>query len=182
MNRSLRRLSLLTLAATMMLVTVGGLVRASGSGLGCPGWPRCYGHWFPPFGLHGTALRHALIEYSHRFMTTVAVVLVVLLVVAAWWRRGDRRAPTAWAATAALVLILVQAGLGAAVVKSELDPVLVTLHYANAMLLVAALVIATVTSFADLRSGRPTGHHRRHRPPSERNLLQWRTRTAPTAG
>jgi heme o synthase len=160
-NRSLRILSVVTLTATMLLVTVGGLVRASGSGLGCPGWPRCYGHWFPPFGQHGEALRHALIEYSHRFLTTVVVVLIVLLVVAAWRGKGSRRAPTAWAATAALVLILVQAGLGAAVVKSELDPVLVTLHYANAMLLVAALVVATVTCYADLRGYRATGRHRR---------------------
>jgi protoheme IX farnesyltransferase len=159
-NRFLRILSVVTLAATLLLVTAGGLVRASGSGLGCPGWPRCYGHWFPPFGQHGEALRHALIEYSHRFLTTVVVVLIVLLVVAAWQRRGTRREPTAWAATAALVLILVQAGLGAAVVKSELDPVLVTLHYANAMLLVAALVIATVTAYADLRAYRATGRHR----------------------
>jgi protoheme IX farnesyltransferase len=151
----------LTLAATLLLVTVGGLVRASGSGLGCPGWPRCYGYWFPPFGQHGEALRHALIEYSHRFLTTITVILIILLVVAAWWRKGDRRAPTAWAATAALVLILVQAGLGAAVVKSELDPLLVTLHYANAMLLVATLVIAVVTAYVDLRSYRATGRHRR---------------------
>jgi protoheme IX farnesyltransferase len=151
----------LTLAATLLLVTVGGLVRASGSGLGCPGWPRCYGHWFPPFGQHGEALRHALIEYSHRFLTTITVVLIILLVVVAWWRKGERRAPTAWAATAALVLILVQAGLGAAVVNSELDPVLVTLHYANAMLLVATLVIAVVTAYVDLRTHRATGRHRR---------------------
>ncbi len=161
MNRSLRRLSVLTLAATLLLVTVGGLVRASGSGLGCPGWPRCYGFWFPPFGQHGEALRHALIEYSHRFLTTISVILIILLVVVAWWRKGDRRAPTAWAATVALVLILVQAGLGAAVVKSELDPLLVTLHYANAMLLVATLVVAVVTAYVDLRTYRATGRHRR---------------------
>jgi heme o synthase len=160
-NRSLRRLSVLTLVATLLLVTVGGLVRASGSGLGCPGWPRCYGYWFPPFGQHGEALRHALIEYSHRFLTTISVILIILLVVVAWWRKGERRAPTAWAATVALVLILVQAGLGAAVVKSELDPLLVTLHYANAMLLVATLVIAVVTAYVDLRTYRATGRHLR---------------------
>jgi protoheme IX farnesyltransferase len=160
-NRSLRRLSVLTLATTLLLVAVGGLVRASGSGLGCPGWPRCYGLWFPPFGQHGEALHHALIEYSHRFLTTITVILIILLVVVAWWRKGDRRAPTAWAATVALVLILVQAGLGAAVVKSELNPVLVTLHYANAMLLVATLVLAVVTAYVDLRTYRATGRHRR---------------------
>ena len=59
------------------------------------------------------------------------------------------------------MLILVQAGLGAAVVKSELDPLLVTLHYANAMLLVATLVIAVVTAYVDLRTYRATGRHRR---------------------
>ncbi|HEY1332476.1 MAG TPA: heme o synthase [Actinomycetota bacterium] len=160
--KRLRILSAVTTAATFALVAVGGAVRATGSGLGCPGWPKCYGHWFPPFGQHGSALEHALIEYSHRFLTSLVVALIAWLVIEAWRRGGaGRRAGVRAGGTAAMVLILVQAGLGAAVVKSELNPVLVTVHYANAMLLVAALVFATVAAFVDLRGYRAEGAKRR---------------------
>ena len=157
----LQKLAIATLSVTIALFTVGGLVRATGSGLGCPGWPRCYGYWFPPFGQHGSALQHALIEYSHRFTTVLATVLIVWLVFEAWRHPSARRAPVAWGATAALPLLLLQAGLGAAVVKSGLNPALVTIHYANAMLLLACLVFTTVAAFVDLRQYRATGSHRR---------------------
>ncbi|HXY73608.1 MAG TPA: heme o synthase [Actinomycetota bacterium] len=157
----LQKLAIATLSVTVALFTVGGLVRATGSGLGCPGWPRCYGHWFPPFGQHGILLQHALVEYSHRFTTVLATVLIVWLVVEAWRVPSARRAPVAWGATFAVPLLLLQAGLGAAVVKSGLNPALVTIHYANAMLLLACLVFTTVAAFVDLRAFKATGVHRR---------------------
>ncbi len=156
-----QKVAVATTAATFALVGVGGLVRATDSGEGCPTWPRCFGHWFPPFGVSGTRLEHALIEYSHRFTTFLDVVLIVLVAVMAWSRGRRRRPGVAAGATAALVLILVQAALGAAVVRSGLSPAIVTIHYANAMLLVAAVVFTTVAAFVDLRAYRPAGAHRR---------------------
>jgi heme A synthase len=67
--------------------------------------------WFPPFGQHGTALHHALIEYSHRFLTTVVVVLIILLVVAAWRRHGAAGAHGVGGDRCARADII-QAGLG----------------------------------------------------------------------
>ncbi len=155
-----RRLAAVTVAGVIVLIAVGGLVRATDSGLGCPGWPKCFGTWFPPFGQRGTALQHALIEYSHRLTTVLVTVLVVAMLVLAWGRHVRRRPGVVWGATATAVLLVFQAALGAAVVNSELNAVVVTIHYANAMLLVAAAVFTTVAAFVDLRVYRPTGGHR----------------------
>ena len=62
----LAKLSLVTTALTFLAVTAGGLVRATDSGLGCPGWPKCYGRWIPPGN------EHAIIEWNHRFLVQLA--------------------------------------------------------------------------------------------------------------
>ena len=127
-----RRLAVVTIAATFVLIAVGGLVRATDSGLGCPDWPRCFGRLVPPAELH------AWIEHSHRLVASVVVVLVALLVVAAY-RTGQERAVRR-AAVAALVMVLAQALIGAFVVWWKLRADSVTLHLATALALVALLI------------------------------------------
>jgi heme o synthase len=115
-----------------VLIAVGGLVRATDSGLGCPDWPRCFGRLVPPAELH------AWIEHSHRLVASVVMVLVALLVVAAY-RTGQERAVRR-AAVAALVMVLAQALIGAFVVWWKLRADSVTLHLATALALVALLI------------------------------------------
>jgi protoheme IX farnesyltransferase len=135
-----QKLSIATTAATTLLVAVGGLVRATGSGLGCPGWPTCYGRLIPPLEYH------ALIEYSHRFLATVVVVLVCLQALLAW--RGFRVVPLlVRPALAAVGLVFMQAALGGVVVKGDLEATLVTLHFATAMALLGVLVVVTTNAF-----------------------------------
>jgi protoheme IX farnesyltransferase len=128
-----RRLAVLSTAATFVLVAVGGLVRATDSGLGCPDWPRCFGRLVPPAELH------AWIEHSHRLVAAVVVVLVALLAVAAW-RTGQPRG-VRWAAAAAVVVVLTQALIGAVVVWWKLEAESVTLHLGTALALVALLEV-----------------------------------------
>jgi heme o synthase len=126
-----QRLAVLTTAATFVLITVGGLVRATDSGLGCPDWPRCFGRLTPPPELH------AWIEHSHRLVAAAVILLVSALAVAAW--RGRQPAAVRWAAVGALVMVLSQAVLGAIVVWAKLQAESVTLHLATALALLALL-------------------------------------------
>ena len=118
--RRIRNLTLAATVATFALIAVGGLVRATGSGLGCPGWPRCFGRWIPPLEYH------PIIEYSHRLLATIVVVLVgAVLAVAIRRHRSEPR--ILWPPVAAVVLVIGQAALGAIVVEGELPPALVAL-------------------------------------------------------
>jgi protoheme IX farnesyltransferase len=151
-----RRLAVATIAATFVLIGVGGLVRATDSGLGCPDWPRCFGRLVPPAELH------AWIEHSHRLVASLVVVLVALLVVAAW--RTGQQAVVRRAAVAALVLVLAQALIGAFVVWWKLRADSVTLHLATALALVALLI------FIDFRARWPSD--RAHRSGRDRGFVR----------
>jgi len=146
-----RRLAVVTIAATFLLIAVGGLVRATDSGLGCPDWPRCFGRLVPPAELH------AWIEHSHRLIASVVMVLVALLVVAAYRTRQERAVRRA--SVAALAMVLAQAMIGAFVVWWKLRADSVTLHLATALALVALLI------YIDFRArhagGGPGGPDRR---------------------
>lgn len=140
---SLRRLALASTVATFLLVAVGGLVRATKSGLGCgTHWPDCAGDAIPFFGS-----RAVVIEFSHRLMAAVVIVLLAILVVVAW-RQRDTSRKLMWTSIAAFALVMSQAVLGAIVVWLELKAEAVVLHLATAMTLVAVLIYLTVTAFA----------------------------------
>jgi protoheme IX farnesyltransferase len=135
-----RRLALATTLTTIGVIGVGGLVRATGSGQGCPAWPKCFGRWIPPLEYH------AIIEYSHRAIGAVAIALLTItLLVAVLKHRSDR--PLVIATLIAWLMIFVQAGLGAIVVNTGLNPTLVTVHIGTAMILVGLLVWITVGTY-----------------------------------
>jgi len=137
-----QKLAIANAAATFALIAVGGLVRATKSGLGCgDDWPHCNGRLLPRIESITTA-----IEFTHRFVAAIVVVLIAAQLVAAW--RGYRRSKRIFRpAAAALVLVLGQAGLGAAVVDQHLRAAYVTAHFAVAMILFATLLYAVVNTF-----------------------------------
>ena len=146
-----QKLAVATAVSTIVLFAVGGLVRGTGSGLGCDTWPECTpGRLFPA----GTI--HSLIEFSHRFLVFVSTVLVVLTAVFAW-RDKARYRPILGAATAAIPLVLAQAVLGGIVVKTDLNPWWVTGHFAVALVFVADVVYVAVNAICLARREPATG-------------------------
>jgi len=138
--KAFRALSVTTALVTYALVVLGGVVRVSGSGLGCPDWPLCHGRLLPPLDLH------AIIEYSHRTAASLASALIVLTAVVAWlaWRqRRDIVIPS----LIAVALLALQVVLGAITVRLELPPMIVLAHLATAMALLAAVCVTAVAAF-----------------------------------
>jgi protoheme IX farnesyltransferase len=132
-----RALVYASLVASFLVVVWGGVVRVTGSGLGCPDWPLCHGQFLPSLD---TSTR---IEWFHRFLAiagglTVAGVVLWSLIV----YRADRRILAL--AVIAAILYPLQAVLGAITVILELPPEWVTVHLANAELLLATLTILAV--------------------------------------
>ena len=144
MNR-FQKLALTTAAATIVLFAVGGLVRGTGSGLGCSTWPECTpGQLFPS----GTV--HSLIEFSHRFLVFIVSVLVVATAVVAWLDHRDIPS-LVWPATAAFPLVIGQAVLGGIVVHTDLNPWWVTAHFAVALAFVADVIFVAANAFCAVR-------------------------------
>ncbi|HET6781821.1 MAG TPA: COX15/CtaA family protein, partial [bacterium] len=131
--KSFARLVLGTTAATYFLIVLGGVVRATGSGLACPDWPLCHGRLIPP--LEGPIL----IEYSHRLVASV-VGLLTGAVALQTWRLRDAR-PLRGLSILALLLVGVQILLGGLTVRTELSEWIVVAHLGTAMAFFATLTI-----------------------------------------
>jgi len=139
-HTAFRVAALAALIAAVSQVTLGGVVRVTGSGLGCPDWPLCHGRLVP------TLEFDTLIEYSHRLSAVVLGVLVLATTVMAWRAyRADRRVTVV--STLALALVVVAAALGWATVGSELAWGPRLLHLGVAELLVACMVVVSVTGW-----------------------------------
>jgi len=135
-----RRVSVVTAVFAYLQIALGGVVRVSGSGLGCPDWPLCQGRPYPPANLH------SIIEYSHRLVGTITGVLIIATVVAAWVVFRSRRPVVAWLATASLVAVACEGALGGLVVARDLTPWLVAVHLGLAMIIIGCLLAAAVLS------------------------------------
>ena len=123
-----------SLVANTGIVVTGGAVRLTGSGLGCPTWPRCTEEDFTP---HGALDFHSAIEFGNRLLTFVLVAVAVLTFVAAW--RTGRRHLVGLAAVLAAGIPL-QAVIGGITVLTDLNPWIVSLHLLLSMALVGLSV------------------------------------------
>lgn len=156
-----RRLGMLTICAVYIVILAGGIVRASGAGMGCPDWPTCFGQWIPPTseaqlpanyheiyaarGYENTQFNpvKTWTEYTNRL---VGVTIGFLIFLTAWssriYLKTDK--PVFYLAVTAFLLVGFQGWLGSTVVSSNLNPLKITIHMVVALLIVA-LLIYTIT-------------------------------------
>lgn len=141
----LRRFAWFVLAYNVLVVLWGAVVRATGSGAGCGDhWPLCNGVVLPQ-----SPQFHTIVEFTHRIMSGASLLLVAVLLI--WtWRSTLRGQLARWFAVAAMVLTLNEALLGALLVllrlvahnQSAARGVYLSFHFANTLLLLAALTLA----------------------------------------
>ncbi len=176
---SFQRLAVWTTATTYVLILVGGLVRASGAGLGCPDWPRCFGSWIPPasaaelpapFDVSQFNPTLMWTEYLNRLLGVAVGFLIFATLISAI--RHHRRVPgILWPTVAAFLLTGFQGGLAAASSQHELAAWIVTVHLLVALVIVSLLLYATVYAFFADAGGRRS-RRGSHVPASGR--LAWR--------
>src|SRR5690606_16830511 len=111
----------------------GGIVRLTGSGLGCSSWPQCEPGGFTPV-LHQAVSWHPYVEFGNR---TLTAILAVIAFVTAWiiWRQRDRSRAFRLLGLAPFIGVVVQGVLGGLTVLVDLDPRFVGMHFLLSMAL-----------------------------------------------
>jgi len=170
---SFQTLALWTTGTTYVLILVGGLVRASGAGLGCPDWPRCFGGWIPPASAADLPAGFSASQFNATLMWTedlnrlhgVAVGLLVFATLVSAWRHHRHTPRIFYTTLAAFLLVGFQGWLGGVVVQQELTAWIVTVHMVVALVIVSMLLYVTVYGF--FAGGAATRLHGRARRPLE---------------
>ena len=165
--------ALTALVALYLLITVGAVVRVTGSGLGCPDWPKCWGCWIPPVKIgqvnfekidlekfkrkaerlgrnpdeislknlrEGFNPVHAWIEYINRLSSLPLSLSLLAMFMASCRTKGFKSLTTKFC-LGAVILLFLNAWLGAQVVYSGLKPGIITLHMILSMLLLSLLTL-----------------------------------------
>ncbi|MDB5263314.1 MAG: heme synthase [Adhaeribacter sp.] len=191
-SKRFRNIGVLTIASVYFLILVGGIVRSTGSGMGCPDWPRCFGTWIPPTSInqlpdnylevyrdkriqknqkvagylekmgfaevatqllqHPTAyietefnVKKTWIEYVNRVIGVLTGIFIILTLFYSFaYFRHDKA--IVYLSVLSLLLVIFQGWLGSLVVSTNLLPVMITIHMALALLMVAILIYAIARS------------------------------------
>ncbi len=133
--RTVSGLLVANLIMQLAIIVTGGAVRLTDSGLGCSTWPQCEpGRMTPVF--HGESTIHPYVEFGNRLVSVVVVVVAIVAFLAVWAHRRDRSRGMVWLAFTPVLLVLVQAGMGAITVIADLHPAVVGFHFLFSAILV----------------------------------------------
>jgi heme o synthase len=149
-----QKLALATVVSTILLVAMGVIVRATGSGMGCPDWPLCNGELIPSQTDYKPWL-----EWIHRDIAVIIGFLILGLAFLAWRHYRDRRS-ILWPTLVAVVLVGFQAYLGKETVRLNNSGVSVLAHLAAAMALLGLLTYLLVRIRYPARIGGPGASQR----------------------
>ena len=151
--KALRVLAVAAALAVYLQVVLGGVVRITGSGLGCPDWPLCHGQLVPSFDYH------TLVEYAHRLVGSATGLLIVATAVWAFFLYRRDRAEIApglvWLSVAAVMLVVVQGVIGGITVLMGNSPFTVAIHLGNALLVLGAAILVALWALLHSPEMRP---------------------------
>ena len=161
-----RKFGITTIIAVYLLILVGGIVRSTGSGMGCPDWPKCFGQYVPPtdiselpedyktiFAVQGREIAdfnavHTWIEYLNRLLGVLIglFILITAVLSISFWKKDKI---ITLLSVLALIAVIIQGWLGAKVVSSDLHEGMITIHMIMALLIVGLLIYTVVRSYKD---------------------------------
>ncbi len=159
-----RKFGITTIIAVYLLILVGGIVRSTGSGMGCPDWPKCFGQYVPPtdiselpedyktvFAVQGREIAdfnavHTWIEYINRLLGVLIgfFILITAVLSISFWKKD--KIITLFSVLA-LIAVIIQGWLGAKVVSTDLHEGMITIHMIMALLIVGLLIYTVVRSY-----------------------------------
>lgn len=159
-----RKFGIATILTVYLLILVGGIVRSTGSGMGCPDWPKCFGKYVPPthiselppdyktiFAVQGREIAdfnaiHTWIEYINRLLgiLTGFFILITAVLSVSFWKKDKI---ITFLSIFALIAVIFQGWLGAKVVSTDLHEVIITLHMVLALVIVGLLIYTVVRSY-----------------------------------
>lgn len=162
-NKRFRNIATLTIVAVYFLILVGGIVRASGAGMGCPDWPTCFGQWVPPtheaqlpadyqqiYAERGYADTRfnpvkTWTEYINRLAgVSIGFLILLTLYYSIPFLKKDKG--VFYIALSTFLLVGFQGWLGSVVVASNLKPAIITVHMIVALIIVSMLIYAITRS------------------------------------
>ncbi|MEO0897701.1 MAG: COX15/CtaA family protein [Bacteroidota bacterium] len=163
--RRYRIIASITVGAVIFLIFVGGLVRMTGSGMGCPDWPKCFGQWVPPtdisqlpadyktqFAVQGREIADfdpvkTWIEYINRLIgVLIGFFALLTLVFSIPMRKIHPR--YLWTSLIAFISVGVEGWIGSIVVKTDLAGGFITLHMLVAMLILSMYIWGLISSYS----------------------------------
>jgi len=139
-KKLLKFLIIFSIVDCIFQISLGGFVRVSSSGLGCPDWPLCYGKIIPPMNYH------TLIEWGHRTSGVVLGILISLVNLLTIIKEKNNRL-LLFSSLMSLFLVIIAGGVGGVVVLTELEPSLRTLHLFLAQLIIFTLGVALISLY-----------------------------------